>query len=403
MTTRFRSRARRVARWMVFGVLFLAAAWTLWNWRAGVAVQEVGAEMEARGLGIRLNELHDAIPHFGAAPAVEENAAPVFRAAIALVDSVPKPDEDGSQDGVSSVMREALPQYEDALALAYRAAERPRCRFDLSWTEAFAVRLDHLLGLRNLARILRARALVRSGAGDWEGAVEDTRVLFAVSRALDEEPILISQIVRMTLVGLGFNTLRTVLPNCPRPLEALDAVKATDARGAFAFALEGESILTLDVAVSQGVGAVAGTVGSPLMASLPLRPYLRGEMAYILRSYLKFIDAAREPLPEALRRCAQLTVEVTQAAGVVSSVFLPQMGDVFRKEAELSARLAFLRLGARCLDHQARNGALPERLEDLGEFAENPFPDGPYVFRKDGDVLVVWRQEEELLRWDLGA
>jgi len=375
----------------------------VWNWRAAVAVKSVAAELEARGLSISLDRLNDAIPHFGAAPSVEENAAPVLRAAIALMNSVPEPDEDFSEAGVSTALRLALPQYEEALALAYRAAERPRCRFRLMWIDGFEVRLDHILGLRDLARILRARAVVRSEAGDWEGAVEDTRVLFAVSRALEEEPIVVSQLVRMALIAMGFETLRTVLPTCPRPLEALDAVKATDARGAFAFALEGESILTLDVAVSQGVGAVAGTVGSPLMASLPLRPYLRGEMAYILRSYLKFIDAAREPLPEALRRCAQLTVEVTQGAGVVSSMVLPQMGDAFRKEVELSARLAFLRLGARCLDHRARNGVLPERLEDLGEYSEKPFAGAPYVFKKDGDVLVLWRQEDEMVRWELGA
>jgi hypothetical protein len=94
---------------------------------------------------------------------------------------------------------EALKVYEPALAELRQAAQRPASRFPIDYTqdEPAAIRLPHLAPLRKLCRVLQIRTLAEIVAGQGQAALEDVLLMLRVADAMKDEPLLVSQMVRL--------------------------------------------------------------------------------------------------------------------------------------------------------------------------------------------------------------
>ena len=97
-------------------------------------------------------------------------------------------------------LEEFLKSYDSALDLWVAAAKRPRCRLLLNYGDASVV--PALLGMRGMARVLRARALVRLQKGHSELALEDVQAGLAMVRHFQDEPHLLSQLLRLAWAGI---------------------------------------------------------------------------------------------------------------------------------------------------------------------------------------------------------
>ena len=227
---------KRFVKWGLIVALAGFGAWTVWNLWATNKLAHVVADLSARGLPTTLAELESGLAPFDSEPAETENAAPIFEAAFALAKSIEPLSDWGPGEGsvVPEDVRDGLPRFDKVFDLLYQAAERPRCRFDRDWSDGYAMMMPHLSEIRDVATLLRNRAVVRSADGDGEGAIEDVRVIFCLSRSLREEPILINQLIRIAVAEMGLEALRVILPRSESAVEALESTSPDDAAGSMA-------------------------------------------------------------------------------------------------------------------------------------------------------------------------
>ena len=78
------------------------------------------------------------------------------------------------------------------------AAERPQARFPINYTQrpAYGINLLHLNVVQRLLRTLRLRACARLALGQTTAARNDVELMFRLDESIDNEPILISALVR---------------------------------------------------------------------------------------------------------------------------------------------------------------------------------------------------------------
>ena len=98
-----------------------------------------------------------------------------------------------------------------ALDLLHKAAAIEGCRFDVDWMQGFAARLDHLANLRQAARLLELQALMKVEESKPDEAAAAVAASFAAAHSLRNEPILISQLVRIAAESISLGTLERVL------------------------------------------------------------------------------------------------------------------------------------------------------------------------------------------------
>jgi hypothetical protein len=98
----------------------------------------------------------------------------------------------------------ALGKFEPTMAkLTQAAKERPLCRFDIKYEAHFGALLPHLASYRNLVRSFTLRALAHLANDDPESALADVRMCLFLAESIRDEPILISQLVRISCLQMA--------------------------------------------------------------------------------------------------------------------------------------------------------------------------------------------------------
>ena len=100
-----------------------------------------------------------------------------------------------------------LSKFDATLAEFAAAARRPRSVYPVHYEESFNALLPHLSCMKGIARIYQVRAFARMETGDSQRAAEDVQMIFRISDALQEDPLLISQLVRIAVETIACKTL----------------------------------------------------------------------------------------------------------------------------------------------------------------------------------------------------
>jgi len=87
------------------------------------------------------------------------------------------------------------------------AAARPRSQFPVRFEQGFSVVLEHLSSFKLMQQNLKVRCAAHLAAGETEAAFADATNALNVAELLREEPLLISQLVRMAQGALATATL----------------------------------------------------------------------------------------------------------------------------------------------------------------------------------------------------
>ncbi len=89
----------------------------------------------------------------------------------------------------------ALSRYDERLAQLRAAAERPDARFWINYEDGFGALLPHLAKVKGTTSFLRLRATALLTDGQTDAALQDVLLALRINRAIEAEPILISQLV----------------------------------------------------------------------------------------------------------------------------------------------------------------------------------------------------------------
>lgn len=108
-----------------------------------------------------------------------------------------------------------LKECESEIQLIMDAAEAGGiARYPVDFREGLSARIIDQHETRNLARILSLSAHVQAHDGQFQNALGDLKSIFAVSRSIDREPLMISQMIRNAVCAMGCVATVQLLPYC---------------------------------------------------------------------------------------------------------------------------------------------------------------------------------------------
>ena len=317
-----------------------------------------------------------------------------------------------------------------------RMAERGAPVYPLDFPGGLEMELPHLAQMRRCARLLREDAIVKAAAGNKSEAVSDIIAGMKLADALVPEPILISQIVRLTIYGIMHDAVQDAFGACDLPADLagqlLRHIARADNRHGLADSYAGERHLGLmlfsDIRAGRGPTHAEASPGEKVFFALcasPLRrPMLNQDEATYADIMNQIVSAARLPYYEAAPQLDRIERDIENLPPIraVSKVRLRALSRACRAQARHEARLDLMQMGLLLEQYKAQKGALPATLDviaaDLGgSLPVDPFSgegyhyqllDGSFLLYSVGENLqddggvhdvkkgdIVWRGKEE--------
>jgi len=368
------SRWRKWWWWIAGGIgmgAFLTSLYFLSGW--GSVAKQIAA-IRARGEPITMDELAAYYPY---PPAGQDATAIWMRGAKTLpgggpvakqlpfLGEVDRPPRVGQTWAELDLARQflldngqAMQDLHDAAALGGQA------RYPIYFNGA-ATLLPHADWLRTLARCLALEANVRAHDGDLRGAAESIHAGVLLAESMANEPICVSQLVRMAVLGIMLEELKRLGP-INLPAEELAKLQATLMKVDFATAMT-RSIIgdrAMGAASIDGIGAMGLAV--PL---LPLRILTQGaDKATYLAIMADFVAASELPWKDAILEMDNVQPDLRQLSGpftYFTKQLAPgmQMIAIAFARGETLKRLAILDIAI--ARYQQKHGRPPALLADL--------------------------------------
>lgn len=198
-------------------ILLLLVGLPLIGWRAflAIVINKKLADIRAAGLptnGEEVNRWYPAVPD-------NQNAALLMTQAFALRKlypdnrtnlvfnfELPRRGKRLSPEQ-SELLRGYVAMNEARMIKADEALQLPACRYSMDCSQLMNTPLPHLTWLKGIAELHQYSALLALEAGNPMAASSNVVTMLALARTLDKEPLLISQLVRLRIVGMAFEIM----------------------------------------------------------------------------------------------------------------------------------------------------------------------------------------------------
>lgn len=404
-------------------VFAIVAVYLWWKLAEAKAAHEVGLEVariQAKGEPITIYDLYQ----YHRVPAGATDTTPLWVTALKQVNGVQVnptflslPIVGNNRDKVAALDPNA-PDNQLALTEKYLALCQPglqaaedatkahgECRFPAAYEMGINMPGGVFQQCRGLARVLSLQTRVRLARGDSDGAIESTATMLGLVRAMENELSLVDRLVHIAITGIALDDVRFLAQNGKLTEEQLvrlqREVEGIDIQNSFTTSLLGE----------RGMGfhsfhQFAAAPGTPTKADPMAGGRLtRGKACQIYLEILqKVIDASRKPMPQALDDSQQLSQQVAmemqsanpldRANFILTQQMIPSVAAAFQARARIEAdrNLTLATIAAK--RYQLKNGKLPQKLEDLGEFLSavpiDTFDGQPLRMKQVGDELIFY-------------
>lgn len=384
---------------LIIGVLFAVLLLGLIGFRflSARGVQGQLAVIQATGLPVSPSELN---AWYSSVPTNENRAVVILAAAKLLVKGSECTDQnyirslkadDVLSPAIENAVRACLAANRTPLDELLRNAERLNdSRYPVDLSLGWNTTLPHLAKLKELVQLLRIEVIEQSHVGKTEKAVRALEAGFALADSLRNEPLLISDLVRLKCIEITLSGLERLLNERQLTSEQLIALsrKVAEAQAvghpALVRALVGERAVGIGL-FQMSFKSIDGLLAPswPLEGSSGLKQFqyqfYRGsgmdqrDLHLYLEGMEGFIKSSREEFPVGLRQFRQMEKEMTARFSkgltqfaILGRTLLNPLGGAAQKEANSAARLRRVELALAIerfrLDH---NGALPDFLNKL--------------------------------------
>jgi len=282
------------------------------------------------------------------------------------------------------------------------AAEGGPC-YELDYSRGLDIELPHLRRMRDLGRLLKVHALVQGRDGAYNEVVEDVIAAMQLGQVVGDEPILISQLLRITLNRIAWYAAMEALPvNGFPPAMAqrlIDFSGRNDCRDAFVEGWSGEGYLgmvTFELLREGKVGTdnFVETTGWPGIGSYesPILRFLRGTWLIMEENtYAEIVmeiqNASRLAYYEARPVFEQIDkrIENLPRTRVLCRTLLPALTRAAQAQARTEVILDLMQLGLAVEQYHDRNGLYPSSLDEIapsfgGRIPVDPFTGEPYRY-----------------------
>jgi hypothetical protein len=302
-----------------------------------------------------------------------------------------------------------------AIRSALTLADRPTGRYDIKVAPDYiSTLLPDIQTARQVVTVLRGEAARRAETGN-PGRLGEFRAMLNASRSVGDEPILISQLVRMAIANQAIRSLEQTLARTTPNEEALAAAqKALSEETGFNGLLVGwrgeravmfgflEAIDTGKVSLEQVRKSFSGfskQLNWPAEAN-PGTPGLCAARAWNLRRATGLVEVARKPSleqPAALAELQRNTKQAPPGATVLDDAVgeLRRDSNVQRSFQRRDALLRSAIVALAAERYRLRKGRWPLEAKEMdaslvGPVAIDPYDGSPLRFRRLDDGLVVY-------------
>ncbi|WFB37037.1 hypothetical protein P3T73_04595 [Kiritimatiellota bacterium B12222] len=224
----------KISFWVLafFCLLIFLAYWSLFILPRN-KIEALDAELQAQGVAIRIAELApEPVPE-------DENAAPLYLEAYRLLQSIKFEGEDifyyiqgYDVEGAREEKLEGLltllddPIYAEAMSLIDEASTRPRCQFEINYqVSASDLLLPHVTPLIGMARVIHTQVEVELDRNEFSGLSDALSRLHGIALLLEDEPFLLSQLVRVANQSLYVESLKPALAKSEASAELLEELQ----------------------------------------------------------------------------------------------------------------------------------------------------------------------------------
>ena len=403
---------------LVLVVLIVAAGLWSWNIRLAQRVEEELAKIRAAGEPVTPEELNafyrvpkesadctdlwlDAIaPFHGEAYEEAYGELPI----VGLGEGpIPPPGEPWADQ---TAAEEFLEKYAESMRLMHEAARRGgAARYPIDFNEGIMAgvdaRLEDIQRVRAGARMLALEARVRVRQGKVHAAAESIRTMLRLAESLGQEPMLVSQLVRMACGGIARKLLAELLADVDFPQEDLARLQADFAAlnydEGMVRAMIGERVLGIQAfqdPEKAGVDEMVKFRLGPRNADLLLYLDLMNQAVAAAKLADPMRLQAAEQSNDRLKRIFDDGGIVTRTRYTFTALSTPAMAAAAHAEARSTAfsRCVVVRIALE--RYRRKHGELPERLDQLvpeflGAVPRDPFDGKPlrYIIRDGKPVL----------------
>jgi len=398
----------------VFGVILTFSAW---RWSLAGDIDAKTAAIKAAGLPVDWQDLKNwpiSIPD-------NENAAFIYTNAIAhlngdSIENITDIDDPAQlRRPISAKMRAefdwVVKTNSLALTIISQVTNAGKSRYPITF-DGPNLLVPHLAGLRKLAEVLEYDAILKAADSNGPAASDDVLSILKLSQSLDEEPVLISQLASVGILGISCDTVQGVLSHTPLPEGQLSKLEsqfsAAEATNRILTGLIGDRALNngllrlalddpqkfIDIGNSHSSGD-----GDDDGIKLPRNPgvgwkilglFERDRDFYLNAMATNILLIAQGP-PASLAMTDEddrLSDEAANNLDVFSAMLLQELGRVASSDARDRARLRDA-IAAIAIERwrSAHHGALPDSLSNLAPaflpaVPVDPFDGNPLHYKK---------------------
>jgi hypothetical protein len=311
------------------------------------------------------------------------------------------------------------PEMQQIFAVLEEASRRPKCNFDLEYEKGPMMLLPHLAMMRNTARMLSVKACLEAQSGDYEKAFRTVLVGLRIAEHLREEPILISQLVRIAYDVIMINCIESTSDVKHIPLDAVDEIIGELSKhgdvAPFAKTCDGEKVCfgiwTFERFLRGEYKDFAMIVNSdkfinPTLKSrliwkirtLLYRPVLKKDLATYLLLTSGTQEAFREPYSSGTEQTLSSLIEWIPRYCMVTRTLMPAYDKLRTTIAEYQANIEICRVGLALEIYKHKNGKYPETLASLSPGIMENIPVDPFT----GKNLIYLPADDGFVLYSVG-
>jgi hypothetical protein len=307
-----------------------------------------------------------------------------------------------------------------------QVADRGGPVYPLDLSEGFLTKLPHLAQMRSCARLLSADAVVKGTNGEHKDAVDDIIAGMKLGDALAQEPILMTQLVRIAIYGIMSRAVQDsfdageLTPDFTE--ELLAHIAQADKRSAFAESLRGEfysaavhfSDLRRGGSVKEFVGAPSGAPDTSLapsdvlMWTVYVSPAGGTWRNMDQQTYAAMIGrlstSAEFASHEAVRQLRRIERDIDELPRnrIASRTLLRPLPRACKAQARHEAVLDLMQMGLLIEQYNAQNGSYPATLDAIvpdlgGSVPVDPFSGEEYHYQPSDDGSLLYSVGQNLV------
>jgi len=412
------NQQRRWPRWLLWGgllaiLLIAACSASLWI-KQYFGVDRQLAAIRARGEPLTLAELRACNPPLSreqdatdlwldAATAVQAAVRLPVASELPVVGKAALPGLPGSEWPEAGLVRKFLADNANALQLMHQAAERGgRARFTNMVIEApnspmpLAVNDELLRSILSCARMLRLEAIACAYDRDARGTADAIRTGLLLSRALEAEPMTVTQLVRVATFTIAVEELKRTLPTTDFSDEDLRALQQTLGKLEFKSAVKSTLIGNRVEALASFEQLTGSSGGRRLLGSI-----VHGaDEETFLEIMADYIAEADKPWPAVLAAPNDLMRRAAMRRAPLTNLSLPsiQMTVMAFARADTARQLMTISIA---LERYRRDFGHPAPNLDalvpayLAEVPDDPTSGSPFTYTASDASYVLYSPSQQ--------